>query len=123
MTTLQTVRDEPTGLSAIVAKRVRVFLAEHQIKQIQVANAMGMSRAAFNKRVTGQQAMDLDEIEALANTLGVDPGVFLSGEPPPSPGGPGGGASGQPASAAGRSNCRSSRVCDRPLISVLGVAA
>ncbi|GJJ24043.1 helix-turn-helix domain-containing protein [Mycolicibacterium mageritense] len=86
MTTLRVVKDEPTSLTGIVAKRIRVFLAEHMIKQVEVAQAIGMSAAAFSKRVNGQQSMDLDEIETLANALGVDPGVFLHGATPPANG-------------------------------------
>lgn len=82
MTTLRVVRGEPQSLAGVVAKRIRVFLAEYGIKQVAVAEAMGMSKAAFSKRVAGKQTMDLDEIELLAETLGVQPGVFLSGETP-----------------------------------------
>jgi transcriptional regulator with XRE-family HTH domain len=76
----------------MVAKRIRVFLAEYNIKQVAVAEAIGMSTAAFSKRISGKQAIDLDAVERISEALGVQPGVFLTGETPRPPTDPGDGA-------------------------------
>lgn len=110
MTTLRVVPDGPQTLAEKVAKRIRVFLAEYNIKQVAVAEAIGMSTAAFSKRISGKQSIDLDAIEQIANVLGVQPEVFLAGERP-RPIGPddGGGAERWPArdQVSGRSSVQS----------------
>ena len=82
MTTLRIVPNEPSTLAGLVAKRIRVFLAEYGIKQVALANALDISTGTMSKWISGQQIMRLDDVENIANALGVQPGVFLNGEKP-----------------------------------------
>ena len=81
MTTLRVVPNEPQSLTGVVAKRIRVFLAEYNIKQVQLAKAIGMSTAALSKRISGKQELTLHDIEQFSDALGVQPEVFLAGAP------------------------------------------
>lgn len=54
-----------------VANRVRGLMAERRVSQLVMAERLGLSRAAMGRRLTGEIALDVDELAAAARVLGV----------------------------------------------------
>lgn len=52
-----------------VADRIRGLMAERRISQSALAESIGLSRAAMGRRFTGQIALDLDDLAAIARVL------------------------------------------------------
>jgi transcriptional regulator with XRE-family HTH domain len=52
------------------------------MSQTALAKALGMSQAAMSDRLTGKTPFTLDELQALADTFGVDPADLLAGPSP-----------------------------------------
>ena len=93
MSTHVTELGSPDRLSAVTARRVRALMAEMQMKSATVAGALGLSAPAFSRRRVGDLAFSLDEIEAIARLLGVNPAYLLgfTEDRNPRPAGPDGG--------------------------------
>lgn len=71
-----------------VAAEARAWRARLGMSQTALAKAMGMSQAAMSDRLTGKTPFTLDELQALADTFGVDPADLLvrpAGRPARSP--------------------------------------
>jgi transcriptional regulator with XRE-family HTH domain len=66
-----------TGVSQVVADTVRAEMARRKITQLAVANALGVSTAAVNRRLSGQVAWDVDDLATVAGLLGMDPRDLL----------------------------------------------
>jgi len=66
-----------TSLPATVAGEVRAEMARQQINQQRVADALGVSRQAFNRRITGDIPFDVAELEIIAGFLGVPVTRFI----------------------------------------------
>lgn len=60
-------------LSPAFAEEVRVLLARKRISAVQLAKLMGVSQPYLSRRLNGAVAFDLDDIEKIAEVLGVDP--------------------------------------------------
>lgn len=63
---------QPTPLSVRVAARVRGLAAEQGVTQMQVAEHLGLAQTAVSKRFRGVTPWPLDELERMAELLGVD---------------------------------------------------
>lgn len=59
------------SLPATVAGEVRAEMARQQINQQRVADALGFSRQALSRRITGEVPFDVAELEKIADLLGV----------------------------------------------------
>lgn len=90
---MSTVTDMPTSLSARVARRARGLAAENGLSQAAIAAALGTSQQNVSRRMSGQIAFTLDELEALAGALGTSLPYLLglTDSRNPHPGGPDGG--------------------------------
>ncbi|MCT2282589.1 helix-turn-helix domain-containing protein [Micromonospora chalcea] len=58
-------------LSDAVAEEIRVLLTRRRMSQRQLAQALGVSPAWLNYRLTGTQAIDLNDLQRIADTLQV----------------------------------------------------
>lgn len=92
--------------SAQAAEDLRQLLRRHSITNRELAQACGRNEFWVGKRINGQVAMDVDDLELFARALGVEPAELLPREwvapsPDPGTGGDGGwaprGSNSQPA--------------------------
>lgn len=60
-----------------VGRIVNVLLAYRGMSASALAAELGMSRQRFSDRMTGRAKFTLDEAEAMAQALGVGPGVWF----------------------------------------------
>lgn len=60
----------PTSQAA--AGTIRAEAARRQISHRELAEKLGMSKAALSRRMTGVQAWDLEELHAVAGLFGMD---------------------------------------------------
>lgn len=63
--------DTMRTLSDQVAEEIRVLLTRRRMSQRQLAQALGVSPAWLNYRLTGVQAIDLNDLQRIAEVLGV----------------------------------------------------
>lgn len=67
--------DDPivaTRLRQAVAEEVRALLARRRISGVGLAARIGRSQAYVSRRLTGETAFDLDDLDRIAEVLGVD---------------------------------------------------
>lgn len=81
MTTLKVVPDRPARLTDLVAAEVRAQMARIRMTQTQLAASLGLPQSAVSNRLRGKVAFSVDELQAVAETLGVHPAVLLGGAP------------------------------------------
>ncbi|WP_158566485.1 helix-turn-helix domain-containing protein [Micromonospora craterilacus] len=67
-----------TSLSDLVAEEIRVLLTRRRMSQRQLAQAMGVSHAWLNYRLTGVKTIDLDDLQRIADVLGVQVSALLA---------------------------------------------
>lgn len=70
------------------AENLRVLIRSHGITNRELADACGRSEFWVGKRINGHVPLDLDDLELLARTLGVEPAELLPREwvaPSPDP--------------------------------------
>lgn len=67
-----------SALREVAAGNVRAEMARRRITQEMLAPILGISQPALSRRLRGQLPFDLDELEALARFLDVDPSRFLA---------------------------------------------
>lgn len=60
-----------TPRSQSIARRLRGFLAEEQIPAIRLASALGLTQSKLARRMTGQVAFSIDELDAICDALGI----------------------------------------------------
>lgn len=61
------------------AEEIRVLLARRRISAAELARRTGMKQSTMARRMTGETAFDLDDLEAIAAVLGVDVTELLPG--------------------------------------------
>lgn len=81
-----------SGLTSALAAVLRGVLAERRITGISLARQVGLSQSAMSRRLTGEQAMDTNELDRVLVALGMDFGELLERLSRPTPTGPAGGA-------------------------------
>lgn len=59
-------------LGPAVAEEVRALLARRRISGVQFAKKIGKSQPYFSRRLNGDVAFDLDDLEAIATALDID---------------------------------------------------
>lgn len=64
-------------VTPFAAFQVRVLLARQERSARGLARAVGMKQAAMQRRVSGKVAFTVDEIQAIAEVLGVEPAIFF----------------------------------------------
>ena len=73
--------DAGPSLRDRVAEEVRATLGRRRMSGAELARQLGRSQTFVQKRLDGRQAFDVDDIEAVARILGVDPHQLLGGSP------------------------------------------
>lgn len=67
--------DEPTPergrLREHVAEEIRVLLARRKMSATQLARLTGLKQSSLSRRMTGETAFDMDDLEVIADVLGV----------------------------------------------------
>lgn len=81
MSTLRAV-PEPSRLNDRIAREVRAELARRGLTQLDLANAIGLSQASVSERLRGKTPFTSDDIERVADALGVHPSVLVGGNAP-----------------------------------------
>lgn len=79
MSTLRAVPSQPRTLRELVAAEVRAQLARQQISQQELAKAIGLSQASISERLRGKTPFTTDDLERIADALGVHPAALLGG--------------------------------------------
>lgn len=79
MSTLRVVPDQPSRLRDRVATEVRANMARARMTQTDLAVVLGLTQSAVSKRLRGKIAFSVDELELVADALGVDPATLLGG--------------------------------------------
>lgn len=64
-------------LARQVSKRVRAAIEASEHSWRDVAEGSGIPRETFRRRLNDQNPFSIDEIEAVARFLGMDPDAFL----------------------------------------------
>lgn len=60
-----------------VAEEVRALLGRRRMSSVALARSIGKSHTYVWRRLSGETAFDLDDLQAIAATLGVSPGSLL----------------------------------------------
>lgn len=63
--------DRRNALRVAVAEEVRVAMARKRINGARLASVIGRSQAYLSRRLTGETAFDVDDLERIADALGV----------------------------------------------------
>lgn len=86
MSTLHVV--PPARLRDLVAAEVRAEMGRQQVTQVQLSRAIGMSQQSLSERLRGKTPFTTDDLDTIADALGVHPAVLLGGRAnTPSPSG------------------------------------
>lgn len=72
--------DPLTGLREKIAEAVRVEMARARVSQRVLAERTGLSQSAISRRMTGETAFDLDDLEKMAAALGIPTSTLMSVE-------------------------------------------
>lgn len=54
-----------------VAEEIRVLLARRKMSATQLARLTGLKQSSLSRRMTGETAFDMDDLELIADVLGV----------------------------------------------------
>lgn len=77
---------QPASLRGRVAEEVRVALTRRRMSATELAKRLGKSQTWIWRRLSGETAFDMDDLERVGAVLEVDPasfiptGTFLGGE-------------------------------------------
>lgn len=72
-----TMAKRDTTLSARVAEEIRAMMGRRRVTGATIARELGVSQAWVSNRLNGQQAIDLNELERIADVLQVTPFELL----------------------------------------------
>jgi Predicted transcriptional regulators len=72
MTTTPVERNEATTpLRETTAEEIRSLMARRRLSGVDLAGRIGRSQSYFSRRLTGETAFDIDDLEGIAQVLGV----------------------------------------------------
>ncbi|WPH57924.1 immunity repressor [Gordonia phage RayTheFireFly] len=54
-----------------IARRLRGFLAEEQVPAIRLAQELGLTQSKLARRMTGNVAFSIDELDTISRVLGI----------------------------------------------------
>lgn len=66
-----------SGIRGAVATAVRVELAKRNMSASELARRAGMKQQRLARRMTGGTAFDVDDLVAIADVLGIEPGELV----------------------------------------------
>lgn len=64
-----------------VAEEIRVLLARRRISGSELARRVGVTQSHMSRRLTGETAFDVDDLERIADALGVEVASLLPAPP------------------------------------------
>lgn len=76
----------------IVAANIRAEMGRHRITQSTVAAHLGISQPSVSARLSGRTSIDVDDLFAISELIGVAPADLLTPAAASSPGAAGGSA-------------------------------
>ena len=88
-----------------VARRLRGQMAEQRITGLELSQRTGLGRASISRRLSGEIALNTDELDAIERATGISALFLLTGrrdEESPRPDGPDGGEGGESAPSRAR---------------------
>jgi len=68
-------------LRELVAEEIRALLARRRLNGAKLAETIGRSEMYVSRRLRGETAFDIDDLEAIAKVLGVQVKALLPNEP------------------------------------------
>jgi transcriptional regulator with XRE-family HTH domain len=66
-----------------IAAEARATIARQNVPQARVAEALGLTRSQFSRRINGHIEFSASEIATMADFLGVPVGEFFPADPVP----------------------------------------
>jgi transcriptional regulator with XRE-family HTH domain len=66
-----------TRLREVVAEEIRALLGRRRMSGGALAAAIGKSEMYVSRRLRGETPFDIDDLDAIATALGVEPGKLL----------------------------------------------
>lgn len=74
-------KETPLGVNKRIAARLRGLLGEREIKPAEMAKALGIQPQSARRRLKGEHDFKMNELEAIADWLGI--GIASLVNPPP----------------------------------------
>lgn len=68
---------DDSTLNERVAEEIRVLIARRRITASELARKAGMTQRSISRRITGEKAIDMDDLEKIAAALEVEIGDLL----------------------------------------------
>lgn len=81
--TTQAATDD-VALTVRVAEEIRGLMGRRNISRVKLAEQLGQSRTYIGRRLSGETAFDLDDLEAIARVFGVPVAALMGVVPMPS---------------------------------------
>jgi transcriptional regulator with XRE-family HTH domain len=79
MSSMETTPERRTAtLSELVAEEVRAYMGRKRMSQAQLARGVGKTEMWVSLRLRGRQAIDLNDLMAIADVLGIDASELLT---------------------------------------------
>lgn len=72
---------DTTTLRETVAGEVRARMARKRVRQVDLAEVLGMSQPSLSQRLTGRYPFTVDELDRLAQFFDVEPADLIRGTP------------------------------------------
>lgn len=69
-----------TATREVIAGEVRAALARSQVRQSELAAAIGISQAALSERLNARRPFDTDQLTRICDHLGLDVSVLLTAD-------------------------------------------
>jgi transcriptional regulator with XRE-family HTH domain len=63
---------EVSDLTRLIASRIRGLMAQHGVKQAEMAAAIGVSQSQLSKMIRGVRPIDIDQLDGMCLALGTD---------------------------------------------------
>ena len=63
---------ETQSINDLVAEEIRALLARRRMSASDLARHTGMTQRAISRRLTGEKIIDVDDLQRIADVLGVD---------------------------------------------------
>lgn len=60
-----------TPMRVTIAEEVRAYMGRRRVSAVQLGRTIGKSQSYMSRRLTGETAFDIDDLEAIARALDV----------------------------------------------------
>lgn len=79
----ETVTAGVTPMRERAAEEIRVLLARRRMSASELARRIGQTQPYLSRRLTGDVALDVDDLDKIAQVMGVEPAALLGWGPTP----------------------------------------